>query len=199
MINQLLTMLFMKYVGRFLEGSIRKNSIRAVKTYVEAVGMVRLSFIFAMQVSIATSILVAGFILMVVGIVDLFPIDPRMAAMAAFGVGAVLVIASALGIYVAFSEKRWLRVSKSYELMEAVTAPWPGMIPPNPLDIIRAQPEASSLAMVAMAKTTNSAPAEFSNSKARAYEDAPEKISKEKLRYPANGDFPASALATEGV
>jgi hypothetical protein len=189
MINQLINMLFMKYVGRFIEGSIRKNSIKAVKGYVQTVGLVRLSFLFAMQVSIATSILVAGLILMAVGIFDLFPLDPRMAAIASFVGGAILFVGSGIGLYLSFSEKRWLKVSKSYELMEAVTAPWPGMMPPNPFDIINAQPEKSPKVEKAPGKAANNEN-KFSKSAARSRD-----VESQSDRV----DYPAASLAAEGV
>ena len=185
MINQLINMLFVKYVGQFIEGSIRKNSIKAVKGYVQTVGLVRLAFIFAMQVSIATSILVAGLILMAVGIFDLFPLDPRMAAIASFVGGAILFVGSGIGLYLSFREKRWLKVSKSYELMEAVTAPWAGMMPPNPFDIINAQPEKSP-----KAEKEDFSEKKFSKSAAR---------SREVESHSDRVDYPAASLAAEGV
>ena len=136
MFNRILTMALSAVLGQVIEQRVRKGSIVAVKNYIQLVRVARMATLGLVGLSIAASVLVAGILLVVVGIVGLLPIEPNTVAIILLSVGAVLTLIAAIGFGFAFNEKRWLEISKAYELMDVALGPWDGMLPPNPLEIL---------------------------------------------------------------
>jgi hypothetical protein len=126
----------MTLISRFFRDQIRSGSIRAVKLYIQTVNVLRVSALALFAAGLVGSLLVAGIVLIVVGIVGLLPIEPWAMATALIVIGAVLAIGTGIMISQTFSEKRWLEASNSYELMEAALGPWETALPPNPLDLV---------------------------------------------------------------
>lgn len=139
MINAFVEMTADIFVGRFLKNKVRRGSIRAVKGYIQGVRFLRLGIMGLFGLGAFASVLVAGIILVVLGIVGLLPISSLAMAITVLVIGVVLACGSGLGSYFLFSQKRWLEASRSYELIDAALAPWPGMMPPNPLDILKGE------------------------------------------------------------
>ena len=137
MINRLMNTAFGAIIHQLIKGKVRNGSIQAVKGYIQAVKFARLALMGLFGVGAAAAILVAGIFLMITGIIGLLPIDPNTVAMIILAMGGVLTLISVIGFFLVFSQKRWLEMSKSYELMDAALAPWDGMLPPNPVEVMK--------------------------------------------------------------
>ena len=139
MLNRILSMALSAVLGQVIEQRVRKGSIAAVKNYIQLVRLARMATLGLVGLSVAAAVLVAGILLVVVGIVGLLPIEPNTVAIILLSVGALLTLIAAIGFGFAFNEKRWLEVSKAYELMDVALGPWDGILPPNPLEILLQQ------------------------------------------------------------
>ena len=137
MFNRIMSMALSAVLGQVIEQRVRKGSIVAVKNYIQLVRIARMATLGLVGLSVAAAILVAGILLVVVGIVGLLPIEPNTVAIILLSIGGLLTLVAAAGFGFAFSEKRWLEVSKAYELMDVALGPWDGMLPPNPLEVLR--------------------------------------------------------------
>ena len=135
--NRILTLALMNIYSRFFKDKVRRGSIRAVKTYVQTVGAVRLGLLGLFVLATAAALLVSGILLAIFGLMALAPIEPMAFAITILIIGILLAAISAVTLVMVFSQKRWLEVSKSYELMEAALAPWPDAVPPNPMDVVK--------------------------------------------------------------
>ena len=82
--------------------------------------------------SMLSAVFVSGIILLVLGLIALIPLAAANFQIVLLSVGALLTILSGTAVFLGFSEKRWLELSKSYEMMDAVLGPWEGLTPPNP-------------------------------------------------------------------
>ena len=123
-------------ISRFFRDKIRRGSIRAVKLYIQTVNVVRMSSMALFAAAMLGAVLVAGIVLVVVGIVGLLPIEPWAMAATVLGVGVLLTVVSAVIVSQIFSQKRWLEASNSYELMDAALGPFEGAFPPNPVELV---------------------------------------------------------------
>lgn len=135
--NRIMNMMFGAFVGRFLKEKIRRGSIQALKGYLQAIKVVRLGLLGLFGLGAVAAVLVSGIVLTIVGIVALLPISTTAMAITVLVIGLLFALGSGIGLMMGFSQKRWLEMSKSYELMDAVLAPWPGMLPPNPVDVVK--------------------------------------------------------------
>ncbi|MEK7358175.1 MAG: phage holin family protein [Bdellovibrionota bacterium] len=129
--------IFKMIVEPFLRPRIKRGSIKAIKGYVTGVKFARFAAMGLFGLGVYSALFVVGFFLLVFGAVGLLPIEAETVAWTALIVGAVLFIASSIGAIIAFSQRRWLTMSKSYEMMDAVLSPWPTMMPPNPKAVVR--------------------------------------------------------------
>jgi hypothetical protein len=137
MINRLMNMMFGAFIGRFLKDKVQRGSIMAVKGYLQAVRVARLSLMGLFGVGAVSSLLVCGVVLVIVGIVGLLPITATAMSVTILVIGLLLSLSTAIGLIIAFNEKRWLKMSKSYELMDSVLTPWSGVLPPNPMEVVK--------------------------------------------------------------
>lgn len=147
MLNRLLNMAIDAFLTQVLEPRIREGSIKAVKGYITAVKGVRLGLLALFALGLAGAVLVSGIVLTVVGLVGLMPIDVNAMAVSILVIGVLLSLIAGIGIAMVFNQRRWLEMSKSYELMDAVLSPWPGMLPPNPIDVMRGEQMRSDVVM----------------------------------------------------
>lgn len=139
MLNRYLNMAFGAVIGHFLKDKIRRGSIKAVKAYIQIVSFLRLGLLGIFGLGVAAAVLVSGIVLVVVGIIGLLPIEATSAAVSILVIGLLFSIGAGIGLIMLFSQKRWLEMSKSYELMDSVLAPWPGHLPPNPIAVVKGQ------------------------------------------------------------
>jgi hypothetical protein len=137
MVNRFMNMAFGAIVGQMLKHKIREGSIKAVKGYIEVVKYARLGVLGLFGLGAVAALLISGIVLMVIGVVGLLPIEATTAAIVLLVVGALLTLLVGVGLYMAFQQSRWLEVSRSYELMDTVLAPWPGVLPPNPMEVVK--------------------------------------------------------------
>lgn len=127
--------IFTKIVEPYLAPRIKRGSITAVKGYVTGVKFARLAAMGLFGLGVCTALFVVGLFLAVFGFLGLMPITPEAVAWSALIVGVLLFTVSGIGALVAFRQRRWLEISKSYELMDAVISPWSSAMPPNPKSI----------------------------------------------------------------
>ncbi len=122
---------------RFFEAKIRRGSLQAVRGYLRAVEFARLGLMGLVALGATAALFVSGVILLVMGLLALAPLEPTTFAVLTSGIGILLMLAAGIAMAIVFSQKRWLEMSKSYELMEVALGPWPGAVPPNPLKAVR--------------------------------------------------------------
>lgn len=137
MMIRLLNMAFGAVLGQLLKQRIRSGSIQAVKGYIQLVKAMRTLVIGLVVAGGAAGVLIGGILLTVVGLVGLLPVDPNTVAIIVASIGGVLTLVAGIGFYTFFNEKRWLEMSKAYDLMDAALAPWDGVLPPNPMDVVK--------------------------------------------------------------
>lgn len=137
--NSLLKMIMGSLIEPWVEPRVRAGSIKAVKAYLQAIKIARYAVMGLFGLGAFAAILVTGILLLIMGVVGLLPVDPRAVAWTATIIGAILTIAALVGAFILFSQRRWLQMSKSYELMDAVLSPWPSVIPPNPADVLKGE------------------------------------------------------------
>lgn len=135
--NRIFGFAFGALVRQVLRERIRRGSIQAVKVYITMVKNARMALLGLLALGATASILVTGIVLAIVGILGLLPLEARTISWTLLVVGALLAIVSGVGLGMIFSQRRWLELSRSYELMETALAPWPGIFPPNPMGVFR--------------------------------------------------------------
>lgn len=135
--NRLFNSAFGAVISQLVKQKIREGSIKAVKAYITVVKNVRFAVMGVAALAALSSILVTGAVLAIVGLIGLIPMELRTFSIVVLVVGLLLAILSGVAFGVLFSQKRWLELSKSYDLMNAVLTPWPGVLPPNPLDVVK--------------------------------------------------------------
>lgn len=135
--KRLFNLVFSAIIGHLIKQKIREGSIKIVRAYVAVVKNIRLAALGVFALSAAAAVLVSGLVLVIVGLVSFLPMDASRMPWVILSIGAVLALVSGIGLALVFSQKRWLQMSKSYELMEVVLGPWPGMLPPNPAEILK--------------------------------------------------------------
>lgn len=132
--------IFKDVVEPYLAPRIRKGSINAVKGYLTSVDVARKIAISAFGIGAVAGVMVTGVVLMLIAIVGLLPLDPHAVLIGILVAGALMTTASAVIAYRGFNEKRWLKMSKSYELMEAALGEWDNsLVPPNPRDVMKGE------------------------------------------------------------
>ena len=87
---------------------------------------------------------VVGIVLMIVAIIGLLPIDPQAALISILVLGAVMTSVAGFLAYKGFAEKKWLEMSKSYELMDAALGKWDNsLVPPDPREVMKKSAKAA--------------------------------------------------------
>ncbi len=137
MLERFMNTAFGALIGQMVKERIRRGSIQAVKGYIQGVNVARYALMGLFGIGAVSAILVTGLLLVIIGIVGLLPIEATSMAITLLVIGLVLALVSGIGLIIAFNQKRWLEMSKSYELMDAVLAPWPGVLPPNPMEVVK--------------------------------------------------------------
>lgn len=129
--------IFRTIVEPFLRPRIKRGSIQAVKGYVTAVKFGRYALMGLFGLGAFSAILVIGLFMAILGAVGLIAVEPETVAWTGLIMGLVLFLGALIGALVMFSQRRWLEMSKSYELMDSVLSPWPTMMPPNPKSVLK--------------------------------------------------------------
>ena len=136
----LVDQIFNDVVTPYLEPRIKRTSIKAVKGYIKGVAVARKIALTSYGIGAAAAVLVSGIVLMVVAIIGLLPINPQAALISLLVLGAVMTAVAAFIAYQGFAEKKWLEMSKSHEMMEAVLKPWPTAYSvPDPRKILQSE------------------------------------------------------------
>jgi len=137
MFSRLLRTLFMQIYSRFFQAKVRRGSLQAVRGYIKAVEYVRLGLMGLAALGATAALLVSGVILLLMGLLALVPMEPTTFAVLTSGIGIVFILIAGIMMAIVFSQKRWLEMSRSYDLLDVALSPWPNAVPPNPLKVIR--------------------------------------------------------------
>jgi hypothetical protein len=132
MINRFVNLAMGQMIRSAVSHKIREGSIKAVRTYILAVKTARMVTMGAFALGVVASLLVTGLVLVIVGLIGLAP-APENLPVVFIATGIVLAILAGIVMWAVFSESRWLKLSRTNELMDLALNPWPGMLPPNPL------------------------------------------------------------------
>ncbi|MES2964683.1 MAG: phage holin family protein [Bdellovibrionota bacterium] len=127
---------FRNIVEPFLRPRIKKGSIQAVKGYVTAVKFGRYAVMGLFGLGAFAALFVVGLFMAIIGAIGLLPVEAETVALTTLIIGLVLFVGAGIGALLLFNQRRWLTMSKSYEMMDAVLSPWPSMMPPNPKDVM---------------------------------------------------------------
>lgn len=124
----------------YLEPRMRTGSIKAAKAYLEAVRLARSLVLRGFILGSLSSILIAGLLMLVFGVLALLPLYPQVVPIVAIVLGALFAGTTGIGFSIFFREKNWMKVTKAYDVMEAVTAPWENeVVPPNPFAVFKGE------------------------------------------------------------
>jgi hypothetical protein len=90
------------------------------------------------------ALFVAGIVLTIGAILWLMPLEAETRIWTALIVGLILMIIGAVVLAMLFSQRRWLELSRSYDLMDAVIEPVPtaASVPKNFIRAFKGQPTA---------------------------------------------------------
>lgn len=142
MLNSVLNFAVGLALKRTVREQVRLNGIKAVRAYVSAVGKIRVGAMALVGLIAAISLFIAGLVLTVGALVAMIPMSESALRMTTLVIGALLVTAGGVGLVMAFSQRRWLHVSRAYELMEAVVEPVPSAlsVPKNLVRALKREP-----------------------------------------------------------
>lgn len=139
MINRFVNLAVGQIIWSAVSQKIREGSIKAVRSYIMAVKTARMVTMGAFALGVVASLLVTGLVLVIVGLIGLAP-APENLPVVMIATGLVLAILAAITMWAVFSESRWLKLSRTNELMDMALSPWPGMLPPNPVKAMKGEP-----------------------------------------------------------
>lgn len=130
------------FVKRIFAEEIRLGGLKAVRAYIKAVSFARLGAMGFVGAIAAVSLIMTGFVLLIGGLLAVLGVSGAALAWVALIVGLVLTGAGVAGAILGFSEKRWLELSRSYELMDAVIEPVPTAkaVPKNMVAAFKGEP-----------------------------------------------------------
>jgi hypothetical protein len=138
--NRLFDHFFNQVIIPYLEPRVRTGSIKAAKAYLQAVKVARKLVIGGFVIGTLSTFLIVGVLMALFGVLALLPLQPQVVPIVAIVLGALFSLSTGIGFYVFFREKTWLKITKSYDVMEAVTAPWESeVMPPNPMAVLRGE------------------------------------------------------------
>lgn len=132
MIKKVLTQYFDRFLdillksifGNFIGQKMRRISIRAALAYLQAVKTMRFVALGMFGLGVLAAVLIAGGVLMLIGLIGLLPLTPTGMAAVTLGIGLLLAAGAGVIALNIFSQIRWLEHSKSNEVIDYVLAPW---------------------------------------------------------------------------
>ncbi|MCM2281140.1 MAG: hypothetical protein NDI61_04765 [Bdellovibrionaceae bacterium] len=142
MLNFVLNLAVGLALKRSVRERVRLNGIKAVRGYVAAVGKARLGAMAVVGLIAGVALCVAGFVLAVGALIAMIPMSESALRMTALVIGFILLLSGLIAFAIAFSQRRWLTMSRSYELMEAVMEPVPSTlsVPKNLIRAVKREP-----------------------------------------------------------
>ena len=142
MMTKLLNLAVGFLLRRVVREEVRVQSLKAVRAYVATIANVRLG-VMAMAALIGIiAMLVAGVILVVGSLLALFDVSEEALAWIQLAAGLLFTSFGVVTLAILFNQKRWLQLSKSYDLMDAVIEPVPTVasIPKNFVRAFKGEP-----------------------------------------------------------
>jgi hypothetical protein len=113
--------LLMRLCKVYFEDAISLVKIRAVSYYVKTVGTVRTLYISHILLYCMLLLMLAGFVLMHVGLFMALPWSPECKGVILLVLGAVYFLIAIIGVQRTCAEKNWMKFSKADELVREVT------------------------------------------------------------------------------
>ncbi len=143
--NHLMNIAVGTFVGRAFREEIRNRGLKALRAYIEGVGKVRTGAMLMTGLISVVALLVAGVILVFSAIVAMLPLTPAAMSWIALISGAILMFIGIMTLSYLFSQKRWLKQSRSTELIETFTDPdfRATSVPKNLAAALKRQPDHS--------------------------------------------------------
>lgn len=111
----------MRLLKVYFEDAISLVKIRAVTCYVNAVAAIRCVFITTVIFKCALLLMLAGFVLMHVGLFIALPCCPEWKGILLLILGGVYFLIALLYVLKLCSQKFWMEYSKASELVKEVT------------------------------------------------------------------------------
>ncbi len=121
--KNIMTLLFRLVMDQYLATQMRSGAIKAVRGYIQAVKTIRQITLGVSGLSLVVSLFTAGVTLLLVGLISFIPMSAKSASWVLTIAGLIVALAGFLVLRAVFKEQRWLELSKSYDLMEAVVEP----------------------------------------------------------------------------
>lgn len=142
MMNSVLNFAVGLALKRTVREQVRLSGIKAVRAYINAVGKVRIGAMAFVGLVAAISLVVAGLVLTVGALIAMIPMSESALRITSLAIGALLLVVGGAAFAMAFNQRRWLEVSRSYELMDAVIEPVPSAlsVPKNLVRAIKREP-----------------------------------------------------------
>ena len=113
--------LLMRLCKVYFEDAISLVKIRAVSCYVKAIGTVRAIYISHILLSCLLLLMLAGFVLMHVGLFIALPCCPQFKGILLLILGAAYFLIGLLLVLKMCSQKYWMEFSKASDLVKEVT------------------------------------------------------------------------------
>ncbi len=142
MLNSVLNFAVGLVFKRAAREHVRLRGLKAVRAYVAAVGKARVGAMALVGLIAAVSLAVAGLVLAVGALIAMIPMSESALRVTTLVIGAALLAIGGVAFAMAFSQRRWLEASRSYELMGAVIEPVPSAlsVPKNLARAIKREP-----------------------------------------------------------
>lgn len=103
---------------RIMRHELRHRGIRAVRAYVQAIAKVRAGTMAIVGVIACVALSVVGFTLFLGAILWMLPVTAVAMAWIVLLIGLIFTAPGVAVLYYLFSQRRWLEVSRTYELMD---------------------------------------------------------------------------------
>ncbi|MDO8302987.1 MAG: hypothetical protein Q7T18_07085 [Sedimentisphaerales bacterium] len=113
--------LFMRLLKVYFEDALTLVKIRAVSCYVKAIGAARDIFIAHVTLKCFLLLMLAGFVLMHVGLFIALPCCPQFKGILLLILGAAYFLIALVQVLKMCSQKSWMHYSKASDLVKEVT------------------------------------------------------------------------------
>ncbi len=142
MLDKYIKLIAQVMVKRVLAEEVRMGGLKAVRAYIRGIGYLRIGIAGLVGLITCLALFVSGTVLAVSGLLGILGVSFETMSWIAFAVGILLTLAGVIILAIAFQEKRWLELSKSYELMDAVIEPVPSAkaVPQNMVNAFKGEP-----------------------------------------------------------
>jgi nitrate reductase gamma subunit len=115
-----LNTIFRKLIGSYVETTIDLLKIEAAIAYINGIKVTRRLFMVLCALVFCIVIIACGFLIIPIALCMFMPWSPETKAIVAIVFGAVYVLVPLITIVMLLSEKRWMKMTRSDELIRKV-------------------------------------------------------------------------------